>query len=413
MTVVPIERDGADLARHGVPSYASARPSLDEQWRFAEALAGAGLLPEAYRQNPANVLLAMQKAEQHNIHLMTAMEGFSPIKGKLFMEATTMRALILAAGHRFDVVELTRERCVIVSQRRGETTEFRDEYDIEDARLGGLFTNDNYRKHPKRMLLARCTSQAGNAHFSDVLKGTAYTPEDFGLTGDELSEASVTQAVAPAPAAAALMAPTPTVDNDDADTLAEKLASRIAAAASADDLRSIAADILTAERSGTLDREQVVQLREAATARAGELPAGRKALTRMHAALTALGLDSDQRKQAAGNIVGRVITSTSELTGAEADTVWRRAAAAARLDEVFTRIGADDQDDRMFVVSAVTGRSDLVSSMELTEDETSRVIGRLEGVVREGQPFADFLAELVLELATGPDASAEPSGPVS
>jgi hypothetical protein len=329
MTVVPMyNTPGGELAhRDDMPRGAVGRPSLDEQWRFAEALAGAGLLPEAYRRNPANVLLAMQKAEQHGIHLMTALEGFTPIKGKLFMEAATMRALIQAAGHRFDVVEQTRERCVIVSQRRGESTEFRDEYDIEDAKLGGLLTNDNYRKHPKRMLLARCTSQAGNAHFSDVLKGTAYTPEDFGLAGGELSEASVAAASSPAPGAAALMATDPGTSSVD---LPDEIGQDIERAETADDLNAAAARVVAAERAGAIDADAVRVLRKAMTARAGELPAGQKALKRMHAALSALGIDSEQRKVAAGNVVGRVIASTSELTGAEADTVWQRAAEAAK-----------------------------------------------------------------------------------
>lgn len=326
-TISPAAGAGELAHRAASPHALTHRPSLDEQWRFAEALAGAGLLPEAYRQRPANVLLAMQKAEQHGIHLMTALEGFTPIKGKLFMEAATMRALIQGAGHRFDVVDQTRERCVIESQRRGETMVFRDEYDIEDARLGGLLTNDNYKKHPKRMLLARCTSQAGNAHFADVLKGTTYTPEDFGLTGGQLSEETVAAAASEAPAAAAILAGA-VHSAEDAGAEYEAIGRNIADASGADDLNAVAARIAACERSGLLEDWQVQQLRTGMIARAGELPAGEKALRRMNAALSALGADDDQRKAAAGAIVKRTIASTKDLTGAEADDVWRRAGAA-------------------------------------------------------------------------------------
>jgi hypothetical protein len=344
VTVVPVH--GAEVAHYSGPAHAPARQSLDEQWRFAQALSDAGLLPEAYRKNPPNVLLAMQKAEQHGIHLMTALEGFTPIKGKLFMEAATMRALIQGAGHRFDVVEQTRERCVIESQRRGEDTVFRDEYDIEDARLGGLLSNDNYRKHPKRMLLARCTSQAGNAHFSDVLKGTAYTPEDFGLTGGELSESAVTAAVSDTPRAAAILA-APTVGTDIADDISDEIIETIDRAASTDDLNAIAARIVAAEGAGRIDGAAARVLRVAMTRRAGELPAGKRALTKMHAALGELGLtaDREQKLLAVSNVVGRPVGSTSELTGAEADTVWRRAAEAKDDGGAAALLFVDGQDD--------------------------------------------------------------------
>ena len=98
--------------------------------------------------------------------------------------------------------------------------------------------------------------------------------------------------------------------------------------ADVDQWRSLNERVARAERDG-LDGDAVSVLREALRTRVGGLPASQRDLKRMHAALSALGLDDDQRKQAAGNVVGREIASTSELTGAEADTVWRRAASAA------------------------------------------------------------------------------------
>jgi hypothetical protein len=182
--------ESSQLLHYGGPSAAVMRASLSERIAYAEQLAQAGLLPEAYRRNPANVLLAIEKGEALGIHHVVAMEGIHIIKGKSTLSAQLMRALIQRAGHQFDLVEMTRDRAVVECARRERPDRvFRHEWTIEDAREAELTTHssseERWRKYRKAMLAARVTSEAGNAHFSDVLAGMVWTPEDLGAVVDE------------------------------------------------------------------------------------------------------------------------------------------------------------------------------------------------------------------------------------
>lgn len=153
---------------------------LEQQWRYAQALAGASLLPEAYRKQPANVLLALEMASALGIAPMTAINGISVIKGKPTMSGELMRALVLRAGHMFKIDTLTVEGCRILAAR----AEFPDEvqeftFTMQDAAAAGLTGSDTYKKHPKAMLLARCTTLTCRATFPDVIAGISYTPDEL------------------------------------------------------------------------------------------------------------------------------------------------------------------------------------------------------------------------------------------
>lgn len=324
MTLATIAHSGgAEIAtRPARPQTALMRANLEERWRFAEALANAGLLPRAYQKAPANLLLAFEKAEMLGIHHVAAIESIHVIEGRTGLSGALMRALIIDAGHGLVVREQTAQRCVIWSRRSDDGVEHVDTVEIGSI-PARLRNKDTWRDWPARMLLARCTGNVANAHFADVLHGMVHTREEL----EDLGPAPA----GPAPVAAALMAAATTaadaVPVDEDRLWIDETHDEIVAAPTTDILNGLARQIADAETHG-LDPQAVTYLRQAMNDRAADLPAGKRALTRMHAALTALGLDDAQRKQAAGNVVGRTLESTSELTGAEADTVWRRAGKA-------------------------------------------------------------------------------------
>lgn len=174
-----------DLVRYGGPSAAVTAASLPERLEYATALAQAGLLPADYRRNPANVLLAIEKGEALGIHHMMAIESIHVINGRTSQSAELMKALILRAGHMFDVVEQTPEKAVVECARRERPEKvFRHEWTIEEARTAELLSSGTWKKYPKAMLAARVTSEAARAHFSDVLAGMVYTPEELGADID-------------------------------------------------------------------------------------------------------------------------------------------------------------------------------------------------------------------------------------
>lgn len=329
MTVVPVH--GAEVAHYGGASPAVARASLPERMQYAQTLAKSGLLPKSYYNAPQNLLLAIEMAEALGVHHMTAINGVHVVEGKPTLSAELMRALILRAGHRFDVEAFSSERVTVAVARRERPDAIqRFTYTIEDARRAKVTGKAVWQQHPGPMLLARASSTAARAVFPDVIAGMGFTPEELGAPVDHLGVPVVEVVAAPSSAGAILAGASAQPGPDGGDP--QKIADRIAAATSVEQLHGIAAELYAAEQARALDPDDIARLREATTARADGLPAGQKALKRMHAALGELKLtaDRDEKLEAVSNVIGRTVGSTSELTGAEADLVWRTAAAAVQ-----------------------------------------------------------------------------------
>ena len=110
--------------------------SPEERWRYSQALADASLLPDAYRRQPANVLLALESGAALNVAPML------------------MAALVRRAGHRLRITgDATHAVCEIVRHDDPEFT-FRSEWTMQRAAAAGL-TTDMWKKYPANMLKAR------------------------------------------------------------------------------------------------------------------------------------------------------------------------------------------------------------------------------------------------------------------
>jgi hypothetical protein len=146
---------------------------------FARVLSQSELLPDGLRGKPANVFMALMQGLDLGLRPMQALNLIDVIKGKPAMNAQGMRAQILAAGHRYRIVENTDERCTIAAHRKDwpddewpETT-----FTIDQAKQAGLAGGENWKKYPADMLLARATSRMAKAYFSDVTNGLSSVEE--------------------------------------------------------------------------------------------------------------------------------------------------------------------------------------------------------------------------------------------
>ena len=155
--------------------------ALSNQIQKAKLLADSSILPESYRRQPSNLLWAMELAEALDVSLAQAITGITVIQGKPTISAEMMRALVLRAGHRFRVSEMS-ETSVTVDVARKEWPEDVQQFtfSMTDAQHAGLAGSGTYKKHPKAMLLARATSMACRAVFPDVVSGMGYTPDEIG-----------------------------------------------------------------------------------------------------------------------------------------------------------------------------------------------------------------------------------------
>lgn len=155
----------------------------EERWRYSQALADASLLPEAYRRQPSNVLLALESGSALNVAPMVAIQEIHVIKGKPSPSAQLMAALVRRAGHRLRITgDATQARCEIVRADDPEFT-FVSEWTMQRAQAAGL-TTEMWKKYPANMLKARAISECCRDACPDVVVGFGYTPEELGDTTD-------------------------------------------------------------------------------------------------------------------------------------------------------------------------------------------------------------------------------------
>lgn len=286
--------------------------------KLANVIAPTDFVPEAYRDNPPAVAAAILTGRELGIGPMTALRHVQVVKGTPTLSAEYKRARVLAAGHDFDVLELTTTRCRVSGRRRGshkpplETT-----FTMDDARRAGLIRDRGpWTTRPRRMLFARAGSELCDFLFADVTNGlpTAEIVDD-GTDSDELPE----------------HVPAPAEPDEDAEIPAAK--------------------------------PRTVQRKPRPTAASGAAPA------------------ATGPTPAAGGNAADAHPDQPPLPGEEDDTPppGPDQASAAQVGIIvrhFTRLGftEDDRDQRLKLTSRMAGRLDsITSTRELSRDQALAV----------------------------------------
>lgn len=170
--------------------------SLDERVRYAKHLAQAGLLPKEYRQQPANVLLAMETGDMLGIAPMAAITNINVIEGTPSLSAGLMSALVRKAGHKLRVQGGAENAVATITRSDDPEYEYRSEWTLQRAADAGLVQLKNgkpfarskkgeplpWEKYPAALLKARAISEVCRDACTDVFMGPIYVPEELGAT---------------------------------------------------------------------------------------------------------------------------------------------------------------------------------------------------------------------------------------
>lgn len=246
--------------------------------RIATSGSGSSILPDVYRGNPANVLIAVNLGASMGLSPAESLYRIAVIKGKPSASAELIAANVRRAGHKLRVRgdETTCTAQIIRADDPGFP--FEVTRDMEWAKGMGLDKNDNYRKQPGTMLQWRAITAVARLACPEALYGVAYTP-------DELAD-DARPAAASAPVTAAAFAPPAEAPAPEA-----------------------------------VDAEQ------------DDEPDARYWRKRLFATLNERGItDADEQRQGIGHIIGREITSRSELTEDDAEKVVRHLEATEPSD---------------------------------------------------------------------------------
>ncbi len=177
-----VQRPGSDLAirRSDVPA------SLPEMMHLARELAESDVLPAHLRRKPANVLALMFASRALDIPMWTAFQVMHNVEGKIALDATFQRAMVVRAGHKFRIVERSDTQAVAEITRHDDPDNpIRESFTYAEAVAAGLDTKKVWKSYRRAMLVARVTTQIIRDVCPEVLFGAAYAPEELDMDLDD------------------------------------------------------------------------------------------------------------------------------------------------------------------------------------------------------------------------------------
>lgn len=155
-------------------------------------------VPDAFRGKPGEATAAILAGLEVGLQPMAALRSFDVIQGQAAPRALTLRAIVQSFGHEMEVVESTATRCRMRGRRRGSQDWQSVTWTIERAQQLKLTSKPNWQNQPQTMLVARCTSELARLVAADAILGLGYSAEEVADGGPAQSAAD--QAIDPTPA---------------------------------------------------------------------------------------------------------------------------------------------------------------------------------------------------------------------
>lgn len=154
--------------------------TLPEKIAYAKAMADSNLLPQHYRRQPANLLIALEYAEAFGIAPINAITSVFVVDGKPSASADLIAALVRRAGHKLRVSG--DDKHAVAELVRADDPEFtyRAEWTLDKAKQAGLVGKGTWKAYPGALLRARAITEVARMGASDALFGVIYTPEELG-----------------------------------------------------------------------------------------------------------------------------------------------------------------------------------------------------------------------------------------
>jgi hypothetical protein len=337
--------------------------------KLADHISGTEFVPRQLRGSAPAVAAAILYGREVGLPPMTALTQTHVIEGRPSMSAEAMRALVLAQGHQIEFLETTGAVCRMRARRSGSDTWAELMWTIDMARAASLTGKDNWKKYPRAMLVARCTADLCRMVFPDVIHGFRAVEEMDDVASPDLEPdqipagptTKVARKRAPAKKVAASSPPPlearrqpepvegpplPGEDGYDTAAPAPEPVEEVAAGGPVDSTPAVSGEDSAA--SSTPDPPEESSSPEADTKPRKVSAAQRRMLM---GSFNRLGLTDDSQRDhrlaITSDIVGRQVTSTGDLTPAEASRAIDTLARVKDLDGLVQLLEqtADGRDD--------------------------------------------------------------------
>ncbi|MGH3220019.1 MAG: hypothetical protein ACRDPY_15165 [Streptosporangiaceae bacterium] len=143
--------------------------------RLAREICDTPFVPDGLRGSAPATAAAILAGREMGLGPMTSLQQIHVIKGKPGQSALLMRALIIAAGHQWEDIDVSDVRAVVRGRRKGESTWGEATFTAQQARTAGI----ELGKYPQDKLYARATVRLARRKFGDVILGMPYSAEEL------------------------------------------------------------------------------------------------------------------------------------------------------------------------------------------------------------------------------------------
>lgn len=151
---------------------------LPDRMEYARALATASIIPRAFQNKPADVLVAIEYGNALGVAPIVALSEINVIQGTPALSASLMAALARQAGHKVRVDgDDTEAVCEIIRHDDPDFTH-RSVWSEKKARDAGLWGKGHWSKDPGTMLRWRAIAECVRFACSEVLGGLKYSTDE-------------------------------------------------------------------------------------------------------------------------------------------------------------------------------------------------------------------------------------------
>lgn len=153
--------------------------NLNDAVKASEIISRSNFVPQAYKGQPGDVLVAMQMGAELGLKPMQALQNIAVINGRPSLWGDAMLALCMAQPDFVDCIETYDEstntaKCVV--KRKGKA-DLERTFSEADARLANLWGRATWKAYPKRMLQMRARGFALRDAFPHYLRGLVSSEE--------------------------------------------------------------------------------------------------------------------------------------------------------------------------------------------------------------------------------------------
>lgn len=161
--------------------------TVEEVFRVAQAVVGAGLAPSSYDNNPQKIVIGIMKGAEVGLPPITALSTIAIINNRPCLWGDGAMALVSASGKLKNAKEYFEGQesddswtAVCELQRDGQDDPIVRRFSVADAKRAHLWQNPKrspWMQYPQRMLQMRARSWAMRDGFADFLCGLSIAEE--------------------------------------------------------------------------------------------------------------------------------------------------------------------------------------------------------------------------------------------